>query len=165
MSKTNFKVEGFSELLQNLKQIEKNTTQRSVVRNSLHEALEPVVADARTAAMKHGKSYSDTFGTTGTLTRAQAQVEKAVSPKSDTEVRVYAGTAHHAAVMTEYGTKPHVLGGMFKGAYHPGNPPSPVMRPAWDNNKDEVIARLKQILSERIAKSVARQAKRKANGK
>lgn len=117
------------------------------------------------------------FGTLGTL------VQMFVGPSAD---------GYPQAMVQEFGAKPHRIipkaarrgragrrarkagGGKLLGfdaggesvvvgeVMHPGHPPRPYMRPAWERHKDELLPRIAQLLGEEIQKTVQRAAKRAA---
>lgn len=70
------------------------------------------------------------------------------------ELRKGSGKFGNLALMEEFGTKRHRLGGIFKGAWHPGNKPRPFFFPAFRLLKKKVRARMGRALT-KAAKQVA----------
>ena len=64
--------------------------------------------------------------------------------------------------LVEFGTKPHINKGRFPGSLHPGTSPRPFMRPAWDQDKDAMLERLRVELWTQISRAVQRAEKRAA---
>lgn len=158
------RVEGLRELEAALKDLSK-ATGKSVLRRVLLKRAEPVAAAARAMA----PDDPDTGGydlrksiTVGTkLSRRQASLNRAATgggarmtaegfrsdPKNSVEVFVGAGPVPHAHLQ-EFGTVNHG--------------PQPFMRPAWDANKNGVLAGLKDDLWAEIEKAAKRLAKKAA---
>ncbi len=83
------------------------------------------------------------------------ELKKSIRMKQKTkhhqvDVRVIAAAPH--AHLVEFGTEPHRVG---KGL-HPGAAPRPFLRPAFDNKKEEALAKAREVL----AKSVLSAAKK-----
>lgn len=55
-------------------------------------------------------------------------------------------TAH----FVEFGTAPHVLGGMFAGAQHPGTAAQPFFWPGYRLNRKKVTARIRRTIRKAI---------------
>lgn len=169
MSKTDFKITGMKDLLANLKNIEKTSTQKAVLRKTIDEASQPMLADAKARASSvvgkspysrkgANKRMADSFRLSSRLTKEAKRYNKNMGYEdSKTAVTRHLGSNHKAAVMTELGTKPHILGGRFKGAKHPGTEPKPMLRPAFDNNKQKVVNNLAEIMGRNIEKAIKKQ--------
>lgn len=149
MAKNNFRMEGFKELNDNLKRLEKLSTQKSVLRASLDEAAAPVVTDAQSRVPERTGRLRQAIQMRGVLSAAQRRAEKQV--KSKTAVTRYLGVAGgkngapHGGLV-EFGTK--------------NNPPRPFLRPAWEAGKLGVLERLGTIMWRRIEKSIKAQTRR-----
>jgi HK97 gp10 family phage protein len=77
-------------------------------------------------------------------------------------VVAYMGTtagANHG-IFAEFGTSPHINQGKFAGSHHPGTPPHPFMRPAFDAQAQPTVDRLAVILAQEIDKAARRAAAR-----
>lgn len=73
-----------------------------------------------------------------------------------TEVRAGSGVMFDYALAVEFGTKPHKLGGLFKGARHPGTAAQPFFYPAYRALKKSARARARAALkkaAQRVAAS------------
>ena len=57
--------------------------------------------------------------------------------------------------LTEFGTAPHIVGGIFAGAMHPGTQPQPFLVPAFRTEKRRVLGRVKRATS-KAAKAAAK---------
>jgi HK97 gp10 family phage protein len=80
--------------------------------------------------------------------------------------------------LVEFGSRPHVIrpkaagksmlfpvDGEFVGARevsHPGVPPRPYMRPAWDQTQASVLVSIRECVADEVAKAVARAARKRA---
>ncbi|MBK5958579.1 hypothetical protein CCR97_10210 [Rhodoplanes elegans] len=64
-------------------------------------------------------------------------------------------SARHSALV-EFGTKPHIVGGIYEGARHPGSEPHPFFWPAFRAQK--------RAFARRMAKAVRTAARRQAEG-
>lgn len=52
------------------------------------------------------------------------------------------------APFIEYGTPPHVVGGLYAGAKHPGTPPRPFMTPAAEAERPDFMAAIQELINE-----------------
>lgn len=68
------------------------------------------------------------------------------------EVRKGSGQFTDEAVLVEFGTKPHIVGGKFAGAKHPGTPARPFFFPAWRAMKKRIKGRLSRSITTGIKK-------------
>lgn len=179
------RVEGFKELEAALMQLEKRATRKTVSRNALKKAGAPIKeameanAPVDDGVLKGSIVVSTKIkGEAGKAAYSQAMRQgfdkaKAVRAMRDARraakgtkppVIMYVGpneTAFHAHLV-EFGTAPHVNGGMYSGTQHPGTAPQPFARPAWDANKEAAIQNIATELRIQIDKAIARQARRKA---
>lgn len=153
------KVQGLKELDKALQALATSTSVR-VARRGLTAALEPVAAQARGSAprSKTGKKHmADTIGVSHKLTPAQAKEARGKDGRD--VVTMFVGARDPKAHLVEFGTTPrHHASGKFVGAM----PPQPFMRPAWDANRDQVLASLGAFIWAEIEKTAARAAKRSA---
>jgi len=180
--KVSFRVEGLKELEASLQELEKDSTRKTVARNTLKKAAAPIAA-AMTANAPTNRGQLRRSITVGTKLKgnvgdaAYAKAMRAGLGKSAAVIakraalRAAKGTlppmilfvgpsvkAPHAHLV-EFGTAPHVNGGLFAGSQHPGTAPRPFVRPAWDASKDRALSIITEELRAQIAKAVARQAK------
>lgn len=182
-----FKLEGFKELEAALMHLEKQATRKTVARNALRKAGAPIKAamEAKSpvddGTLKGSITISTKIkGEAGKAAYSQAMREgfdKASAVKAMRDARraakgtmppviLYVGPAERAfhAHLVEFGTAPHVNGGIYAGSRHPGTAPQPFARPAWDENKDEALKIVAAELRVEINRAITRQAKRKAKG-
>lgn len=166
--KVTVKTTGFNALEAALAKIEKQSTQKAILRRSLIKAAEPMAAKADSLAPDDASDGRDRIriGVSTTLSRRQKKLHKKAFRNDKAAVEVFVGAAPHpVAVYQEFGVSPHVAGGEFAGARHPGHRPQPFMRPAWDAEAKPTLERLKTILASEIQKTAARAAKKAAKGK
>lgn len=76
--------------------------------------------------------------------------------KHELAVTVHAGdaTAWYARLV-EFGTRPHINGGLFAGTQHPGSAPHPYFYPAYRLTKKQLKSRIRAAVS-RAAKEAAK---------
>ena len=181
------KLEGFKELEAALMHLDKQATRKTVSRNALKKAGEPIKAAMESLApvddgvLKGSITISTKIkGEVGKAAYSQAMrqgFDKASAVKAMRDARraakgtappviMYVGPGERAfhAHLVEFGTAPHIVGGKFAGARHPGTAPQPFARPAWDANKDAALRIVAEELRVQIDKAIARQAKRQAKG-
>lgn len=182
------KVSGFKELEAALAQLEKTATKKTVARNALKKAGQPVAdlmaakAPERSGQLKrniavstkikgeagkaaYAKTMRETAGNKGLAVKAMRDARRAAKG-SQPPVMMFVGPTVKAphAHLVEFGTRPHINGGRFAGSQHPGTAPQPFARPAWDAEKDATIQRIAEEMRIQIDKAVSRQAKRRARG-
>lgn len=151
-----FEFEGFKELEENLKRLEKLSTQRSVMRKAIDDASKHIVEQAKTYAPYRKGRLEGSIKMSGKLNKSQSSLEKG-NRETDTEITRYLGSTDPKSHLIEYGTSPFINGGKFKGTKNKGMSPDPFLRPAWENGKNEVIPNLKDTLIKRINASIKRQ--------
>lgn len=148
------KVEGFRELDKALGELTKSVAKAVLVRVG-KKALQPVADTARQLAPDdpetHGNDLRSSIAVGTKLSKRQARLKrravKAGEEKYFAEVYAGAGPVPHAHLQ-EFGAK--------------GDPPQPFMRPAWDENKGQVLETIKTDLGNEIIKAAKRQAARQA---
>lgn len=154
-----FRLEGARELDKVLEGL-KATTARGVTRRALKKALEPVAAAARGMAPQDTGKLAANIGISTRLTKRQAREARGATGR-DVQT-IYVGPQWPSAHLVEFGTGPrHHKSGKFVGVM----PPQPFMRPAWDQNREQVLARLTDEIRAELDKTLARVAKRAAKGK
>lgn len=181
---------GLKELEAALMGLDKAATRNTVARNALKRAGEPVAQAMREKAPRdseqlagniavstkikgeagkaaYAKTMRATAGNKGLATRAMRDARRAAKGTLP-PVMMFVGPTVKApyAHFLEFGTAPHIVGGLFAGAQHPGTAPKPFARPAWDATQDQALARITEALRAEIMRAATRQAKRraKANG-
>lgn len=122
------------------------------VNAGLRRALQPVAAAARAYAPG---SLNERI-TIAPRVKAGQEAQSLIKPGKGRRV-MYVGSGAPHAHLVEFGTGPRYH---KSGRYVGIMPPDPFLRPAWDANKDEVLAKLAQFVREEIAKAVTRRAAR-----
>lgn len=125
-------IEGFDEADRNLEQLQQMTDAEQL-RALGFEALEPVANSARGLVRTRTGRLRQSIGVGDKLSPAQA----AQSTPAPGTVEVYVGPGPLVQAITEE----------FGTVREQGHP---FMRPAWDGNVDEVIARLRKGASARL---------------
>lgn len=149
------RLEGAKELERLLAELPASTA-GNAARRGMAKALQPVAKAARADAPVDEGDLRDSIGVSSKLTPAQAK--EAGRRRRDERV-VYVGPAAPHAHLVEFGTEARFQkNGRFVGKMTP----QPFMRPAWDANRDEVLASLTQTLRIEIEGVMARRAKRMA---
>lgn len=184
--KVTAKVTGLKELEAAMMRLEKTATRRTVMRNTLKKAGEPVAEVMRTLAPKdrgqlerniavstkikgeagkaaYAKTMRDTAGNKALALKSMRDALRAAKGTMP-PVMMYVGPTVKAphAHFAEFGTAPHINGGLFAGSQHPGTAPQPFARPAWDQEKDATLRRISEELRKHIDKAIKAQARRKA---
>lgn len=69
-------------------------------------------------------------------------------------VRITAGNSRvRYAHLVEFGAAPHIAGGLFKGAQHPGAPAQPFFYPAYRSRKKAAASRIKRVMRKSAKKA------------
>lgn len=118
---------------------------KAAMRRVGRKALEPVRDDARRLAPRETGGLADSIVISTTLTPRQRRMARRET--RDT-VTVYVGTAHKAAVPQEFGTI-----AMRANTF---------LRPAWESNKDGVLAFIIRELDRELVKTADRATARAA---
>lgn len=119
-------------------------------------ALEPTLGAAAENLKADGSIRS------GLLLRSLL-IKRQRSPKTKPIYRVgpdAASDARRYAHLVEFGTLPHLVGGRFAGAQHPGTKPTRFMTRAFESTREEVVRRFGALIGPAIEKQAARLAKR-----
>ncbi|MGK7663375.1 MULTISPECIES: hypothetical protein [unclassified Marinovum] len=151
------KITGLREIEKALAQIPAGTA-KGVARRALKKELQPV---AELANVFWPGSADDVFRVTSSLSRNQPQPTKGRSI-----VNMFVGApggrgGTPEAHLIEFGTGPRAhKSGKYVGAVSP----TPMLQPAWDARKGQMLESLGQRLWDEIEKTMARRAKRAAKG-
>ena len=141
------KISGFREIDALLQSMPRQIASQGVT-SGLRRALQPVATAARAYAPG---SLSERIRIAPTI-KAGQQPQSLAKPGKGRRVMYVGATAPHAHLV-EFGTGPRYhKGGKFVGIM----PPDPFLRPAWDANKDEVLANLAETIREAIKGSLGR---------
>lgn len=183
--KVSVRVDGLKDLESALSQLEKAATRKTVARNTLKKAGQPVADAMRTGAPEDKGQLRRSIAVSTKLknnvgdaayagamragfSKAAAVVAKrnALRAAKGTmpPVMMFVGPSDRAphAHLVEFGTAPHINGGKFAGSKHPGTAPQPFVRPAWDATQDIALSIITTELRAQIAKAAKAQAKRHA---
>lgn len=118
------------------------------MRKVLAEAATLVVNEIRPRAQwKHIQdSIGWTFGIPPKYSRILASVQT-----GGLQVTIYVGgpDARDAAWL-EHGTRPHIVGGQFAGAVHPGTAPQPFFFPGWRAKRNVVRKMLREAIRDAV---------------
>lgn len=151
------KVTGLREIEKALAQIPAGTA-KGVARRALKKELQPV---AELANVFWPGSADDVFRVTSSLSSSQPQPAKGRSI-----VNMFVGApggrgGTPEAHLVEFGTGPRAhKSGKYVGAVSP----TPMLQPAWDARKGQMLESLGQRLWDEIEKTMARRAKRASKG-
>ncbi len=184
--KVSVRVDGLKDLEAALSQLEKAATRKTVARNTLKKAGQPVADAMRTGAPEdsgqlrrsiavstkikgeagkaaYAKTMRDTAGNKALALKSMRDARRAAKG-SLPPVMMFVGPTVRAphAHLVEFGTAPHINGGKFAGSKHPGTAPQPFVRPAWDATQDIALSIITTELRAQIAKAAKAQAKRHA---
>jgi HK97 gp10 family phage protein len=146
--KTTVSISGLRELDAALGELPK-ATGRAVLRRIGIRAFAPVIATAKQLVPVDKGELRDSLKVATKLSRRQQQKHARAVAEGKASVMLYAGaTSLPHAHLVEYGTA--------------NMPPQPFMRPAWDQEKDGVLATIKAELGGEIEKAARRLAVRAA---
>lgn len=153
------KVTGFRELEKALARIPAGTA-KGVARRAMKKELAPVAATAN--ALWPGAT-DDVFQITSRLKRGQRPAVREARNVTNLYVGAnssrYGGSPH--AHLIEFGTGPRFQkNGRFTGSVAP----QPMLQPAWDMHKRQILDGLGKRLWAEIEKTMARRARKAARG-
>ena len=164
---TTVKLEGFADLDAALKNLSKDVG-KGVLRRSLKTAAEPLVELVRSGVPRDKGTLAASIAISTKLAKRQAGMHRKVFKNDKAAVEMFVGPSYDLGAggrhghLVEFGTAPHINGGVFAGTQHPGTAPQPFMRPAWDQDKMALLDRLGRKLWTEIEKSAKRAAKKAA---
>ena len=142
---------GFKEMDALLQAIPRQLAGQGVA-SGMRRALQPVAAAARSYAPG---SLSERIRIAPTI-KAGQQAQSLEKPGKGKRVMYVGATAPHAHLV-EFGTGPRY---QKSGKYVGIMTPDPFLRPAWDANKDEVLANLAKAIRDEIEKALRRRTAR-----
>lgn len=160
-----FSLVGAKELIQNLDDLPKSF-QKPVLRRAIIKALAPVLAAAEalagsTVRMLDGR-YKLSYAISTKLTANQArQARQRRAVDGIYAVTVYVGSNDPKAHLLEFGHRIVTRLGNVVGTARP----FPVMRPAWDGNKEAAFNIFLNELSKELLSTVRRLGRRAQKGK
>lgn len=148
MARTTVKLYGAKELDRALGQLTK-TTAKAVLRKVMKEAAEPLAQAARQKAPKDEYHLHDSIDVSTRLSKRQSMMHRREAGRSFQEM--FVGTNNPAGVQQEFGNERH--------------PAQPFMRPAWDQEKMNVLDGIGARLGGEITKAAERLARKAAKEK
>lgn len=129
---------------------------RSAIRQALAESADEIVAAQKRLVPKKSGALERSIGSTfGTYQTENANVRGVTAGTKgsdpDLTVTIHAGDAKaFYAAMVEFGTAPHINGGLFAGTQHPGSSPTPFFFPAYRANRRRVKARISRATTKAV---------------
>lgn len=161
------KIEGLADLEKSLDNLSK-AVGRNVLRRSMRKAAEPMAEMARELAPVRTGKLRESIKFGSLLNGSQRKLQRKLTLEERTAIELFLGPSYvkgsggRVGHLVEFGTKPHLNGGLFPGTMHPGTAPQPFMRPAFDAEARPTIDRLGPILWSEIEKAAARAARKAA---
>lgn len=158
-------VQGLAELEKALDNLSKSVG-KNVLRKSLRKAAEPMRDRAKALAPVGEGTLRDSIIVGGLLNKSQKRKQRKLTEDERSSIELFVGPSYRKGAggrhghLVEFGTSPHILGGVFRGTKHPGTAPQPFMRPAFDAEARPTVTRLGPLLMAEIEKAARRQAKR-----
>lgn len=141
---------------------------RNVLRRALRKAAEPMRVLAEELAPEQSGTLKGSIRIGSLLNQSQTQLRRKMSLADRTAIELFLGPSYLRGAggrhghLVEFGTAPHVNGGLYAGTHHPGTAPQPFLRPAFDAQARPTIERLKPLLWEEIERAAERAARRVA---
>ena len=146
------KLEGFKELDRELEKLSK-AAGKGVLRRALKKAAEPMADIMRSSSPVETGALKGSIDVSVKLAPRQAGLHRKMFRDSRAAVEMFVGPSYNLGAGGRHG---HLLEfGTYKMS------PRPFARPAWDQDKQNVIERLKKDIWAEIEKATAR-AERKA---
>lgn len=145
------KVSGFKEIDALLQAMPRHLAGQGVTAG-MRKALRPVAAAARAYA---AGSLSERIRIAPTI-KADQMAQSIINDMRNKRLMFVGSGAPHAHLV-EFGTGPRFH---KSGKYVGIMPPDPFLRPAWDANKDQVLATLADAIRDEIAKAIGRRSAR-----
>ncbi|KMO34324.1 hypothetical protein [Methylobacterium aquaticum] len=131
----------FNQFASLLREIARHPTQAEQ-KQARHAGLGPFVEAARSHLAANGSNKS------GQLSGALGIAEKTKDTSAAGPIK---GKKHWSVgVLVELGTAPHYQPNRNGGQWHPGARPSPFMRPAYEETKDEIVEEAARSLAQSI---------------
>ena len=142
------RLQGFSELEKKLKDLSK-AAGKGALRKSLKSAAEPIAKAAAANAVRKSGELQDSFAVSTQLSKRQRSKHRKIvrDDKASVEVFVGAGPISQAH-LEEF------------GSMH--NAPRPMLRPAWDAGRDQLLVDLGDNLMTEIDKAIGRAVRKAA---
>ncbi|HWD14334.1 MAG TPA: HK97-gp10 family putative phage morphogenesis protein [Pseudochrobactrum sp.] len=130
---------------------------KATIKQAMEQGANEIVEMMRSLVAKDSGDLRDSIGWTwGKKPKyAQALAVAKSSLAGDLTITIYAGNSKvRYAHLVEFGAAPHVVGGMFMGANHPGMKAQPFFFVSWRANRKTVKSRIRRAIT-KAAKQVA----------
>ena len=148
--KTELSVEGFRDIERALAQLPASTA-KGVARRAMRKELQPV----KDTAEAFWPGANEAFRVTSALKSSQRPAVR----ESRSVTNMFVGSFEPHAHLVEFGTGPRYN---KAGAYRGSVAPQPVLQPAWDIHKRQILAGLGARMWDEITKTIERRARRAA---
>ena len=144
------RLEGFSELAAELEQLGRLTTQKASLRRALRKSAEPLASLAQAnAPVGDTRTLAPSIAVSTKLSKRQAAQHRRMFRNDRAAVEMFVGAGPLSSAHTqEFGTVHHAA--------------QPYLRPAWDEDKEALLGRLRDEIAADIKKAVARAERRAA---
>jgi HK97 gp10 family phage protein len=129
---------------------------RKRIREAMQQGANEIVAMMKSLVAVDSGDLRDSIGWTwGKAPKYSQRVASLKSSDGDLTLTIYAGnTKVRYAHLVEFGAAPHIAGGMFEGAMHPGAPAQPFFFVSFRANRKRVKGRITRAVN-KSAKEVA----------
>lgn len=148
----NLRIEGFRDIERALAQLPRGTA-KGIARRAMKKELKPV----KETAEAFWPGASEAFHITSALKASQRPAVR----ESRSVTNMFVGSFEPHAHLIEFGTGPRYN---RAGSYRGSVAPEPMLQPAWDMHKRQILAGLGARLWDEITKTIARRARRAAAG-
>jgi len=148
--KAEMRLEGARDLERALAELPRSTS-KAVARRIMKKELKPV----KDAAEAFWPGANEAFQISSRISRSQSGDSEAV--RGPSIENMFVGSFEPHAHLLEFGTGPRYT---EKGAYRGSVSPEPMLQPAWDAHKRQVLTGLGERMWEEIKKTVERRAQR-----
>lgn len=130
---------------------------KELIKSAMEQGANEIVDMMKSLAPQDSGDLHDSIGWTwGKKPKyAQAIAVMKSSLGGELTITIYAGNSKvRYAHLVEFGAKPHIAGGMFAGAKHPGSPAQPFFFVSYRANRKKVKSRIRRAIT-KAAKEVA----------
>lgn len=153
------KIQGLDRLRRKLRALPKAAEEE--ISKAMEQSANEIVALAKSLAPVDGGDLRESIGWTwgdapkGSITLGK--VRKGGRGAGNLQITIYAGGGDaFYARMIEFGTAPHLNGGLFAGSEHPGTAAQPFFYPSWRAGRKRARSR--------VTRAITKSAKRVAAG-
>jgi HK97 gp10 family phage protein len=150
-----YKLDGFAELDRQLEKM-KPAMGKASMRRSAKKAAQPMADLMARLAPRDEGDLSGSIAVSTKLDKRQAGLHRKMFRNDKAAAEVFIGPSYDLGAGGRHG---HLL--EFGTQHHA---PQPFARPAWDQDKDQMLKRLSQALWQDIQKTIARANRRAAKG-